>query len=221
VIADAIKVVSDNSAARIGNIHTDHLGTPRLIEDQSGKTVWRWDHLDPFGANPANEDPDGDGVKVVFNLRVPGQVFDKESGTHYNYFRDYDRSTGRYIQSDPIGLAGGINTYAYVGENPLSYADPTGLQAGAASKLIGDAFKELMDTIFGMSVGQAAEEKGEKIGEGLQGNTGSYGCPTRCNEACLKLLDRTDVYSRNEILFSCIKGCVRKCGCQPGSACCQ
>jgi RHS repeat-associated protein len=70
-----------------------------------GRTVWRWDS-DPFGTSPALEDPDGDGIAFTYNLRFPGQYYDKETRLHYNYFRDYDRATGRYIQSDPIGLRG-------------------------------------------------------------------------------------------------------------------
>jgi RHS repeat-associated protein len=109
-------------------VHADHLNTPRALVDAQNRVVWRWDS-DPFGVTAASEDPDGDGKAVTMNLRFPGQYFDRETNLHYNYFRDYDPQTGRYVQSDPIGLAGGINTYAYVGGNPLSFADLLGLAA--------------------------------------------------------------------------------------------
>ncbi len=107
------------------HLHADHLDTPRVITDSTNKVIWRWDS-DPFGATAANEDPDGDRKKFTYNLRFPGQYFDKETGLHYNYFRDYDPKIGRYVQSDPIGLAGGVNLYQYAKSNPLIYTDPTG-----------------------------------------------------------------------------------------------
>jgi RHS repeat-associated protein len=92
--------------------------------------IWHWELKgEAFGATPPDPDPDPDrdGVSFVFDMRYPGQRYDSISGLHYNYFRDYDPGTGRYVQSDPIGLAGEINTYVYVGGNPVSWVDRLGL----------------------------------------------------------------------------------------------
>lgn len=116
----------DGTGMQIYAIHTDHLDTPRVILDANKKVRWRW-MGEPFGASPAEEQPTAGLAALQQNLRFPGQQYEPFGGRHYNHFRDYDPTTGRYVQSDPIGLAGGINTYAYVGGNPLSYVDPLGL----------------------------------------------------------------------------------------------
>lgn len=104
------------------------MGSPRAITRPSDNAVvWKWENSDPFGTNTPNENPGGFGA-FQFNLRFPGQYFDSETGTHYNRFRDYDPSIGRYVESDPIGLHGGINTYGYVKGSPLRYVDPDGLK---------------------------------------------------------------------------------------------
>ena len=109
-------------------VHTDHLNTPRRVTRASDNTiVWRWSS-DPFGLGFVDEDPDADGQSFVYNLRFPGQYYDVETGLSYNYHRDYDPATGRYVESDPIGLYGGsYSTYAYVGDDPANSYDPSGL----------------------------------------------------------------------------------------------
>jgi RHS repeat-associated protein len=77
--------------------------------------------------NPADEDPDANSVAFDLPLRLPGQRYDKETNLHYNYFRDYDPSIGRYGESDPIGLKGGPNAYAYAAGDPIHRVDPLGL----------------------------------------------------------------------------------------------
>jgi RHS repeat-associated protein len=64
---------------------------------------------------------------LTFNLRFPGQYYDSETGLNYNYFRDYEPGTGRYVESDPIGLKGGVSTYSYALSEPLIYIDMKGL----------------------------------------------------------------------------------------------
>jgi len=123
--AFAVLDYGSDTAGELAYIHADHLGTPQGLSDESGNIVWLADYS-PFGLAIVDEDPDLDGNAVTFNLRFPGQYYDGETGFHYNYFRDYDPSTGRYVQSDPIGLGGGLNTYGYVYQNPLRYTDPTG-----------------------------------------------------------------------------------------------
>jgi RHS repeat-associated protein len=128
----------DGGSVAIFYIHADHLNTPRKIARPSDNVVlWRWDS-DPFGSDVANEDPDGDTVAFAFNLRFPGQHVDSETGLNYNYFRDYDPAVGRYVESDPIGLDGGPNSYAYVGSAPSLFIDPLGLELGAAFKSVDD-----------------------------------------------------------------------------------
>lgn len=122
----AVSVTVNAAVAQMYFIHTDHLNSPRLITNSTGQAVWRSDNTDPFGGNVPDENPSGLGA-FTCNLRLPGQYFDQETNTHYNYFRDYDPGIGRYVQSDSIGLAGGINTYLYVGANPIKYYDLFGL----------------------------------------------------------------------------------------------
>ena len=119
-----------NIATSIYNVYADHLATPRVITRATDESiVWRWDAAEAFGATAPDQNPNNLGT-FVFNQRLPGQVFDAETGLFQNHHREYNARLGRYIQSDPIGLAGGINTYAYVEGNPLSLTDPEGLLSG-------------------------------------------------------------------------------------------
>jgi RHS repeat-associated protein len=89
------------------------------------KIVWKWDSAEAFGNSLPNENPSALGA-FTYNLRMPGQYFDKETNNFYNWMRDYDPQLGRYVQSDPIGLDGGINTFAYANNDPLGSIDPDG-----------------------------------------------------------------------------------------------
>ncbi|MBD8515303.1 RHS repeat-associated core domain-containing protein [Photobacterium sp. CAU 1568] len=111
---------------QVADVLSDHLSAPvGLIQAQN--LIWQ-QVRSPFGKTGGTAQP------VTFNIGFPGQYRDAESGLNYNLYRDYDPSLGRYIQSDPIGLQGGLNTYTYVGGNPLKYIDPLGLKVQICSQ---------------------------------------------------------------------------------------
>ena len=106
------ELVPNGATVSIYYLHTDQLNAPRKITRSTDNAlVWRWDPT-PFGYLSPNTNPSGLG-NFYNNLRLPGQYF--------------TQGTGRYVESDPIGLKAGVNTYAYVGGNPISRTDPLGL----------------------------------------------------------------------------------------------
>jgi len=141
------------SAQRLYAVHADHILTPRLITNDRNLPVWQWPYSAfgdnrPTGVLKSIPDPrpgqtaDQQLLRattpaLLFNLRYPGQYFDEEAGLNYNYFRSYQAATGRYTQPDPIGLAGGMNLFAYVGGNPISFSDPTGLETLLCARELG------------------------------------------------------------------------------------
>ena len=105
-------------------VQTDHLDTPRTVIDRAGRQRWTW-LAEPFGNSAPINNPLGFGA-FNLNLRMAGQYWDRESALVYNWHRTYDAGIGRYTQSDPIGLAGGINTYLYANGSPTMFTDPDG-----------------------------------------------------------------------------------------------
>jgi len=118
--------LTTTGTAYVDDIYVDHLNTPRTIVSGGNTYPWYWWLYDD---GYAQYTPPLTQAGYAFNLRMPGQIFDKETGLFHNGHRDYNPATGRYIQPDPIGLAGGINRYAYVGGNPVMWSDPEGLAA--------------------------------------------------------------------------------------------
>ena len=114
-----------SGSAGVFYVYTDQLNSPRKVTDTSDQLRWKWDPT-PFGEGAPSENPQSLGA-FAYNLRFPGQYFDVESGLNYNYYRDYDTATGRYVESDPLGLRGGIGTFAYAAGSPVESTDRFGL----------------------------------------------------------------------------------------------
>ncbi|MFV0476363.1 MAG: RHS repeat domain-containing protein, partial [Parahaliea sp.] len=169
-------------------LHTDHLGTPILATTKAGQTSWQA-QAEAFGA--AGILP---GNRIRMNLRLPGQYFDGETGLHYNYFRDYDPSLGRYLTADPIGILkdysdpqlqvaiemglvtpqgwdGSLNhLYGYIDQNPVNFIDPTGLDSLRAALMQAIArgntrqIRNIMDALSDPKLKKAAQNALDKFG---------------------------------------------------------
>jgi RHS repeat-associated protein len=146
---------------------------PQQVVGKNGGKVWEGEYF-AFG-----------GVKVETGsleqrLRFAGQYYDQETGNYYNYFRDYDPSTGRYLQSDPIGLRGGLNTYGYVGGNPLFLVDFFGLAATCTCQSTGPYNVPGKNSFYAINPGTGKEEK-----------YCNYKCSCKCDNG--KTLDSFEV----------------------------
>nr|WP_255429383.1 RHS repeat-associated core domain-containing protein [Ramlibacter albus] len=147
-------------------IHSDHLGTPRLITDSSKAVVWQW----PYSALGANK-PTGvlatwaEGAlkatepPIEYNGRFPGQTHDPETGLNDNGWRTFDpRTRAGYIQADPIGLAGGLNRYPYAENSPLRKTDPTGRLAFALPLILPPLLEGAAYIVTAAAVASTAHE---------------------------------------------------------------
>jgi len=131
-------------------VFCDQVGTPCLVEDESGAQVWRAS-IEPFGRADVSS-----SSKIDFGLRFPGHYFDPELELHYNRFRFYDPLLGRYLQSDPWGISGGYNLYAYR-PNPLGDVDVRGL--GEENEKKGEPCPDEEGTAKGKPTPEELDEK--------------------------------------------------------------
>jgi RHS repeat-associated protein len=147
VYLDGIPVANldtQGTTTSISYVTADQVGTPRAVADGSGNTIWSWAYQ---GNAWGEQQPTSSGY--TYNLRFPGQYYDAETGLNYNVNRTYDPSTGRYIESDPLGLLAGPSTYTYVGSNPLRHKDRLGLQEADEDENDADQLRDILNPPLG------------------------------------------------------------------------
>jgi RHS repeat-associated protein len=103
--------------------HFDALGNCLWLTDESGKPVAAYAYQ-PFGLYQSRVDR---GVNNPFTFVGEYGVRDEGDGLYLMRHRHYEAHLGRFVQPDPIGVAGGSNLYAYSGQNPTTFIDPSGL----------------------------------------------------------------------------------------------
>ncbi|MDH5856535.1 RHS repeat-associated core domain-containing protein [Lampropedia aestuarii] len=131
--------LEDTNPLQIRYYHCNQIGTPLALSDAQGQIVWAAQY-DPWGNVQREYNADPEHIRQ--DIRLPGQHHDRSTGLYYNRYRFYDPQLGAYVNQDPIGLRGGINTYGYA-HDPIKIIDPTGLaNSGAAPKMI----KKMLET---------------------------------------------------------------------------
>ena len=166
--------------------HVDHLDTALAITDTpasgNAKVVWTASY-EPYGLATPDEDPDGDSVLVSYEPRFPGQWFDGESGSHHNMMRAYSPREGRYLSADPIGQAGGSNTYRYVASRPVEKVDPLGLDATGSVASVVKSAKDLLKKFDPYRRGVEAASRARRDGFDLGAQDAIMHCVAACEAA--------------------------------------
>jgi RHS repeat-associated protein len=174
-------------------LHPDHLGSPRLGTNAARQVTWRWES-EAFGQNTPNV-PMG---SAIVRLRFPGQIDLNIGLLAYNYYRTYDPLLGRYLESDPIGVEGGLNTYGYVAQNPLTMADPTG---EIANVVAGAVTGVVTGYLIAKATGDECYNLSDALADAALGATGA-GLVSKLNKlyrvrALRKLADQRGLRARN------------------------